>query len=327
MEKTSRKGSSDGSLRRARAARASVRAPFAERQRARREAARRRVVARTRTPLTPEQRAVDPIAHRVRTPGGRAGLVLLAVIGSIAVHLGAVGIGIALRANLGARTSREDVVIEMRQPPPPPPPPEQKPPPPPEPPAPVEKPVRPKVVAKVEPPPSTPQPPPKAPPVRVVGLSLESTSDEGGGPAFAVGNTRLGETEKKAIEPKDVTPPPSGTSTLPAAGTGRSNQVARHIPVDGITYTKAKRKVERKPPYPATLKSQGIEGDVPIMVTVDANGKVIKVKILKESPYPEFNEAARAHALSDEFEPATRDGVPMETTLSYTIRFRLEEGE
>jgi len=326
MEKSSRKGSSDESLRRARAGRGSARTPFAERQRTRREAARRRVAARTRTPLTPEQRAVDPIAHRVRAPGGRAGVVLLAAIASIAVHLGAVGIGIVLRANLKGRTTREDVVIEMRQPPPPPPP-EQKPPPPPEPPPPVEKPVRPKVVAKVEPPPSTPQPPPKAPPVRVVGLSLESTSDEGGGPAFAVGNTRLGETEKKAVEPKDVTPPPSGTSTLPAAGTGHSNQVARHIPVDGIKYTKAQRKAERKPPFPETLKSQGIEGDVPVLVTIDAGGKVTKVKILKESPYPEFNEAARAFALSDEFEPATRDGVPMETTLTYTVKFRLEDGQ
>jgi len=245
----------------------------------------------------------------------------------VGAHLGAIGVGVVLRANLAGRTTREDVVIEMRQPPPPPPP-EQKPPPPPEPPPPVEKPVRQKPVAKVEPPPSTPQPPPKAPPVRVVGLSLESTSDEGGGPAFAVGNTRLGETEKKAVEPKDVTPPPNGTSTLPAAGTGRSNQVARHIPVDGITYTKAQRKAaERKPPFPETLKSQGIEGDVPILVTIDARGKVTKVKILKESPYPEFNEAARAFALTDEFEPATRDGVPMETTLTYTVKFRLENGE
>ena len=162
----------------------------------------------------------------------------------------------------------------------------------------------------------------------IVGGLLRLAMSAGAGPAFAVGNTRLGETEKKAVEPKDVTPPPSGTSTLPAAGTGRSNQVARHIPVDGITYTKAKRKgAERKPPYPATLHSQGIEGDVPVLVTIDASGKVTKVKILKESPYPEFNEAARAYALSDEFEPATRDGVPMETTLTYTVKFRLEEGQ
>ncbi|HEY8923727.1 MAG TPA: hypothetical protein VIU64_05050, partial [Polyangia bacterium] len=104
MEKSSRKGSSEDSLRRARAGRGSARAPFAERQRLRREAARRRVAARTRTPLTPEQRAVDPIAHRVRTPGGRVGVVLLAAIASVGVHLGAIAVGIVLRANLKGRT-------------------------------------------------------------------------------------------------------------------------------------------------------------------------------------------------------------------------------
>ena len=61
------------------------------------------------------------------------------------------------------------------------------------------------------------------------------------------------------------------------------------------------------------------------MVSVDATGKVTKVKIIKESPYPEFNENARTAALAEEYEPETRNGVPMATTLVYEIRFRLED--
>jgi periplasmic protein TonB len=300
-----------------------VRAPFGERQRSRRAAGRRRIASRIRQPLTAEQQAFDPLTRGKRPVGRRLAGALLAIVASLGAHAAVVGLGVALRANLG-QTRHEEVVIEMRQPPPPPPP-EQKAPPP-EPPPPVEKPTRPPPkVAKAPPPPATPAPPPKAPPVRVVGLSLESTTEGGGGPSFAAGNTRLGETEKHAIDPKDVTPPPSGVSTLPAAGTGRTNQIASRIPVDGITYVKAKRKVDRPAVFPPTLKSQGIEGQVSVMVSVNAAGKVTKVKIIKESPYPEFNEAARVKVLADEYEPETRNGVPMATTLVFDVRFRLED--
>ena len=78
-----------------------------------------------------------------------------------------------------------------------------------------------------------------------------------------------------------------------------------------------------KPEFPPTLKTQGLEGDVPVIVWIDATGKVTAVKILKESPYPEFNEAAKKAALADEFEPATRNGVPTATTLKYNVSFRL----
>jgi len=137
----------------------------------------------------------------------------------------------------------------------------------------------------------------------------------------------VGETAEKAIAPKSVPPAPSGTSTLPAAGPGKSNQVASRIPVAGIAWTQPKRRSQASPPYPATLKSQQIEGQVVVMVNIDATGKVTAVKIIKESPYPEFNEAARTYALSEEWEPALRDGVPAPYTLSYTYKFRLTEDQ
>ena len=162
--------------------------------------------------------------------------------------------------------------------------------------------------------------------MRVVGLSLESTNGTGDGPSFAVGNTRMGETDKKAVAPEAV-PPPSVEAPPVAAPSGpaASNQVASRIPVAGVKYTLPKRRNPKKPPYPATLKTQGIEADVTVLVNISAEGRVTAVKLIKEAPYPEFNQAARQAALDEQFEPAARDGVPIPYTLSFTYRFRLED--
>jgi TonB family protein len=58
---------------------------------------------------------------------------------------------------------------------------------------------------------------------------------------------------------------------------------------------------------------------------VDATGKVVKVKILKASEYPEFDESVRKAAMEEEFEPATKADVPMAYSFSFTYRFRLED--
>ena len=102
------------------------------------------------------------------------------------------------------------------------------------------------------------------------------------------------------------------------------NEVASRIPVAGVQYTPPRRKRPHDPLYPETLKAQELEADVTVMVWIDVEGKVTKVKIIAASPYPEFNRAAEKTAYEEEFEPALRDGVAMPTTISYKYRFRLE---
>jgi len=105
-----------------------------------------------------------------------------------------------------------------------------------------------------------------------------------------------------------------------------ANQAATRIPRKGVAFTEARyRGAARKPPYPPTLKAQGIESDVEVLVFIDPTGKVTMVKILHESPYPEFNEAAKQAALAQEWEPATRNGEPMASTKKYSYRFRLTD--
>ena len=300
---------------------APARTPLVQRKRAERQAARRLMAARTRVGLTDDQRAHDPLLHRRRVPVARGALVALLLLGAGAIHVGVVAVGFLIGGREPAQRERieQTVRVEVREPPPPPPPPpeEKRPePPPPEP------------IVKKTPPPKAKAPPPpapetKSPPPRVVGISLDSTTEGGSGPAFATGDTHQGQTAEHAAAPRPpeapVAPPPA-----PRAVSSVSNQVASRIPVAGVSYTPPRRKRPHEPIYPETLKAQEIEADVNVLVSIDAEGKVVKVKVIGAAPYPEFNQAAEKAAHEEEFEPALRDGVAIPYTLSYTYRFRLE---
>jgi protein TonB len=296
--------------------------PFVEKRNRRRQVAQVRAMAHVRVPLSSEFRA-----HRGlrRMPSWlRAAVGILVLLVSVGLHVAFVitAFGISRLSNQKT-VARQQVAIEVREAKP-----KEPPPPPPKEPEPEVKPER-AVPLRQAPQPKVetqPKEPPKAQPARVVGLSFESTvgegAGEGEGPAFGVGNTRMGETDKTAAPPKEV--PKQTINNGPTTVKPVANAVATRIPVAGVVFTQAKRKKEVKE-YPPTLRVQGIEGDVPVIVWIDETGKVTSVKIVKESPYPEFNEAAKKTAMADEFEPATRNGVPIATTLKYTVTFRLED--
>jgi protein TonB len=299
--------------------------PFVEERARRRQVARARTMAHVRVPIHTGFRAHHEQRH---LPGWlRAAIGILVLLASLALHVGFVVMAFGV-GSLGAQRDRERerLAIELREREPEAkakePEPEEKPEPKPEP-------ERPTVVKappapKIEEPPKEPE---KKPPPRIVGLSFESTVGEGDGegPAFAVGNTRLGETDTVAKNkdevPKERPAPVDGTEKPTT-----TNQAATRIPRKGVTFTEAKYRGQQvKPPYPQTLKAQGIESDVEVLVFIDAKGKVTMVKILRESPYPEFNEAAKKAALAQEWEPATRNGEPMASTKKYSYRFRLTD--
>jgi len=297
-----------------------------------REVARKRVKSWTTHALDPKTLKVDPLALPEQSAPRRVGTV--ATFGALALLL---HVGIAIWMIRGSSDTQpvddKPITIELAPPPPPPPPPEPEPEPPapePEPePLPTPKPkieriAKPEpVTATPEPPPETPPPPDAKPPPRIIGLSLDSTAAGGDGPAFAVGNTLAGKTAQKAVDAKDVAP----VGLVDAEPTpAEPNRVASKIPTIGVQFGAAKRKNPNlKPPYPEVLKAQGIEGTVSVIVGIDANGKVTSVKVVGKVPYPEFEESARTFAMSLEFEPATRNGVPVATSISFDIKFRLED--
>lgn len=278
-------------------------------------------MARVRVPLTTP---IRPHRSLHRLPSWvRLSVGILVLLASVGLHVGFVIMAFGV-SRLGSHKTvkREQVAIEVREQAKPK---EEKPPEKePEPEAKPERvvPVRQAVATKPE---VQPKELPKAAPARVVGLSFESTvgDGEGGdGPAFGVGNTRMGETAKTAAAPKDVpkeTINKGATTTKPAP-----NAVATRVPVAGVVFTQVERIKEVKPEYPPTLKAQGIECEVPVIVWINAEGKVTMAKILKETPYPEANEAAKKAVMAEEYKPATRNGVPIPTTIKFTVSFRLE---
>jgi hypothetical protein len=52
---------------------------------------------------------------------------------------------------------------------------------------------------------------------------------------------------------------------------------------------------------------------------------VVDVDLIERAMHDDFNEAARQAALVEAFEPATRDGVPIPYSVTFTYRFRLED--
>ena len=313
----------------------SPRPPLAARRRMARAAARARLRARTHRAVRPALRDQDPTDHRRLGAVERLGLALAALLAAAAVHGGLIGGGALLGGLFPGDAAEEDrgpIAIEVRERPPE----REKE----EPAARIEVPEEPLVTPEVtekprpeprteptrtEPPPRTETPPEAAdrpPPRRVVGLALENTVEGEGGPRFGTGNSRAGQTARTAEDPDRVPPDgqPGGTAREPSP-----NKRATRIPTAGGKVILPKRKRPVVPAYPPALKAQGIEANVPVMVSIDTSGRVTEVKILKPSPYPELDEAARQAALSEQFEPATRDGTAIPYTLSYTYRFRIEE--
>lgn len=170
-----------------------------------------------------------------------------------------------------------------------------------------------------------PEPEPAQPPRRVVGISMESTVNGGKGPAFAVGNTRMGKTDERALDPGEVGKLAPAGARSQGAGSDGPNRVASSLPVDGQKFNKPKRLSAAKLNYPAHLKAQGIDGDVVVLVRITTVGSVSQVKVVKSSGYPEFDEAARQAAVKERYSPATRGGEPVEYSLKYTYRFRVKD--
>ncbi|MEN3972597.1 energy transducer TonB [Sphingomicrobium sp. XHP0235] len=79
-----------------------------------------------------------------------------------------------------------------------------------------------------------------------------------------------------------------------------------------------------KPPYPAALQRRGEEAALRLRLEVDARGRVVAVTPLNDAD-PRFVAAAEKHLKRVwRYEPATRDGKAVATSLTVTLRFELQ---
>lgn len=160
----------------------------------------------------------------------------------------------------------------------------------------------------------------------VIGIAMSSTVTGGSGPSYAVGNSRMGATGSIQTTQK-IKSLQKGKSSGSAADNPRliANKKATFIPTISSNFTKPKRISAVDLPYPSTLKSKGVEGNVVVLIVIDEKGTVQKVRILKSSGYREFDEAALKSARKELYRPARRDGEAVEYNLKYTYRFRMKD--
>lgn len=80
-----------------------------------------------------------------------------------------------------------------------------------------------------------------------------------------------------------------------------------------------------QPPYPASRQREGIEGRCTVRVTIAPTGRVTEVQNVA-CPDSAFFDATQRRALSSwRFNPATRDGVAVESSLTQTVVFEIRE--
>ena len=175
--------------------------------------------------------------------------------------------------------------------PPPPPEPEPEPEPPAEP--------EPKVVDMSAPPIPTdtaPDPdaePPAEPPPPVFGLSMSSTVDAGASFAARVGNTLM----KK---PEEEFTPPDEVRALPRVSFHKLDQPPR-------------LQRDFRADYPLTAKEGGFQGTVIMKLTIDDEGRVTAVKVVR-GVQDQLDAAAKAAAFQFKFKPGMADGKAVITT-------------
>jgi TonB family protein len=170
-----------------------------------------------------------------------------------------------------------------------------------------------------------PDVPPEPAKRAVVGIEMSSTVKGGAGPAYAVGNTRMGATASVQSQEK-IEKLTRGKQSGKGGGevAAPTNRKATFIPTVSSNFTRPKRIQSVDLPYPPALKSKGIEGNVMVLIVIDEKGSVQKVRILKSSGYREFDEAAMKAARKELYSPARRDGQAVEYNLKYTYRFRMK---
>ena len=76
------------------------------------------------------------------------------------------------------------------------------------------------------------------------------------------------------------------------------------------------------PVYPMELKREGVSGMVTMSITVDEKGNVLN-PVVKKSTRPEFEQPAIDAVSKWRFEPAKKDGKPVQVQVVIPVKFSI----
>jgi protein TonB len=241
-------------------------------------------------------------------------------IGTILVHVGLGALGLlAVTLGVSPEARRRIASVVNFEAPPPPPPPR------PQPPTPV-RPERPRPIARrpeprTPPPPQTPPPSAAPPPILTAAAGSgsggfrmptgDNTDYRGGnisntGARTAMGGTGTGTAARDAGAPAD-----SGVGER----VGRSGAIP--VPEDGPPLVPIDRVM---PEYPASARSNGVQGTVLVGVIIGEDGRVLQAVALRGPD--ELREVARQAALRWRFQPYVVEGLAVR--IRYVLPFPFE---
>jgi protein TonB len=159
------------------------------------------------------------------------------------------------------------------------------------------------------PPPTTEAPQTTKEPVVITGITLESTS-QGGSMPVGTGNTLRGTPERTAHAPETVKP-------------YKAEKYAPAAQVSELPQPLNRESLNLRKYYPAQAKKDGFEGDVVLRLLIDADGTIAKVDVIID-PGQGLGPAATQAVRELRFSPAKVNGVPVATTVPFTIHFTLD---
>jgi periplasmic protein TonB len=137
------------------------------------------------------------------------------------------------------------------------------------------------------------------------------------------------ESDAELVEAKDPGPLDGSLDGVEGGtGTGRATTPpppppppAPKGPTKGATIIGTEE--DNRPKYPKSAERKGIEGAVTVAFDVLENGTCANAKIVKGPE--EFHDTVLKMVPKWRFRPAVRDGKPVRSRISRTIRFRLED--
>ncbi|MDC0716758.1 energy transducer TonB [Nannocystis bainbridge] len=231
-------------------------------------------------------------------------------------------------------------VRSVDKPEPPPPPPivikVTEPPPEPEPPPPEPEPPPPEPIAEAPPAPAPEAPPPPAPPAPKARKAEPKPAPEPApaSPPAAPEVPEFGVPMTNAGGPGGLSVPAGDPGGSPGGGGAKREKVEtktrsldprpKKAAADNCEEPEVKPKPLElpQPQYTEAARAAGVEGKVRVQLEVKADGSVGAVTVLA-SLHPDLDAAAKVAAKAARFEPATRCGKPVATTLTISIKFTL----
>lgn len=127
-------------------------------------------------------------------------------------------------------------------------------------------------------------------------------------------NTRIDMGAAPALPPLQAAAPPAPAPSPPAPVSAPPPGSAEEVsPL-----------VDIPPEYPRRALAAGIEGQVTLQFTVNAEGRVENIRVLSAEPPGVFERAARRAVSRWRFAPRRENGVAVSREVSKTMNFRLE---